>query len=611
MTAVTTEEVGPPANVSGLLRLAATNFADRPALISAVATRSWGELDRAVDVGANALLKAGIQAGERVVVSLQTGPEILTALFAVVRAGMIAVPIGPDRSNLDDIVHKVTARAAVTGQADLPVDVTVSPAQVATWWTGDGAEPISAGGGEDIAVLARAASTQRPVMVSHRALLAAVSAIVAAPSLKLRADDRSILVLPSYHLAGWVTAFLPLCLVGAAAVVPQTPTDELPWIDAVLATISRQRVTVVPGAPSLYRRLRSAKGVERSLASVRLMTSGAAPLDPGDFSAIRALTGQAVWEGYGISESSSVVSTSLMTRAARTGSVGLALPGLTVRIVGDDEVDLYADPAQSGADDGSSPEAADPAADVGSAGEVGHIQVRGPTLFSGYWPDGSGGVDGQGWFTTGDLGYLDDIGELHLVDRAAETIRIAGFTVYPREIEDILTTHPYVRDAAVIGAPGRAGEAVVAVLVPLWGTHPTPGDLEEFVAARLPVFKRPQRYQLVDRLPRNEIGRVDRERVRVLYRNGRPPDAVDEDGPGSAEAAARVLADLPDPDPDPGTADAGPTGGPGSEPPSAEVAPAADVTPEPAASLDELGHRLPGTGERNRRGNDDTDEDLF
>src|SRR5439155_8479089 len=131
----------------------------------------------------------------------------------------------------------------------------------------------------------------------------------------------------------------------------------------------------------------------------------------------------------------------------------------------------------------------DPAADAGDGGEVGSIQIGGPTLFSGYWPDGTGGVDSDGWFATGDLGYFDDAGELHLVDRAAETVRIAGFTVYPREIEEVLTGHPYVRDAAVIGAPGRAGDAVVAVLLPLWGTHPTPSDLDEFVAERLPVFK--------------------------------------------------------------------------------------------------------------------------
>jgi long-chain acyl-CoA synthetase len=227
---------------------------------------------------------------------------------------------------------------------------------------------------------------------------------------------------------------------------------------------------------------------------------------------------------------------------------------------------------------------------------VGSIQISGPTLFSGYWPDGGGGADEDGWFATGDLGYFDDGGELHLVDRAAETIRVAGFTVYPREIEDVLTSHPYVRDAAVIGAPGRAGDGVVAVLVAQRGTHPTPGDLDEYLAQRLPVFKRPQSYQLVDRLPRNEIGRIDRDAVRVLHRSGRVLAA------GEPVVRTTVPAE-PSPDPAGAAEPAGQDAAPGDPPP--------DVTPERAAPLDELGHRLPGTGQRHRRGDEDTDDDLF
>ncbi len=594
MTSASTNDHLAQSNVSDLLRNAAAAFPGRAALIESGGVRTWAELDLAVDHGGRMLLAAGLRPGDRVVVSLETSADLIAALFAVARAGLVAVPIGPSRADLGGVVEKVTARGAIAGQAGIPAGVVVDPAQVSSWWGSD-ADPLEpAAGGENIAVLARAASSLRPVMVSHRAILAAVAAIVAAPSLHLRADDRAILVLPAYHLAGWVTAFLPLCQLGAAAVIPDLPGAGVTWVDAVLATIRSERVTVVPGAPGLYRRLTKAAGVERALASVRLMTSGAAPLDPGDSSAIRALTGQPVWEGYGISESSSVVSTSLMTAAARTGSVGLPLPGLKLRVVGDDGVD-FDDPRGDGdgavgAELGSD----DPAADAGVDGEVGRVQISGPTLFSGYWPDGTGGPDESGWFTTGDLGYLDDVGELHLVDREDETIRIAGFTVYPREIEDVLAGHPYVRDAAVVGTPGRAGDAVVAVIVPLWGTHPTSADLDEFVAARLPNFKRPQSYLLVDRLPRNEVGRIDRQAVAALYSHGRQSEpAVADD---QAEGAAQVLIGDPD--------DL-------AEPSRAGEAPGPEVSPEAAAALDELGTRLPGTGERRGRGDDDTDDDLF
>ena len=587
-------------------------FPGRPALLAAGETRSWSDLDRAVDRGVTALRLAGLRPGDRVIVSMQTSPGIIAALFAVARAGMVAVPIGPLLPEVDGVVHTVDARGAIGDQQVITAEVVIRPASLDAWWepeadqAGSTTPSAALPGGEDIAVLAGAAAGDRPVMLSHRAILAAVAAIAAAPSLHLRSDDRVILVLPTYHLAGWVTAFLPLCTVGAAAVIPDPPSSGTTWVQAVLSTIRSQRVTVVPGAPSLYRRLTKAVGVERALSSVRLMTSGASPLDPGDASAIRSLTGQAVWEGYGVSESSSVVSTSLMTGSARTGSVGLPLPGLELRIVGDDGADLNAKPGED--QPGSDLDSDDPAADAGVGGEVGRVQISGATLFSGYWPDGAGGPGDSGWFGTKDLGYLDDVGELHLVDRAAEIVRIAGFTVYPREIEDVLTGHPYVRDAAVIGAPGRAGEAVVAVLVPLWGTHPTTADLDEFVAQRLPVFKRPQRYLLVDRLPRNEIGRVDRRAVGVLYGSEKSFEMVSSASAESAELAAEALLD--DDDDADGWADAGPADQDDAEPPVvAPVAP--DVTPEAAASLEELGSRLPRIGGRDRRGNDDTDDDLF
>jgi len=570
MRSATTSGPGSPGgsatiiNVSDLLTAAANTFATRPALIWSTGSSSWADLNRAVDAGAAELAAAGLAPGSRVIVSLETGPNIIAALFAVARAGLIAVPIGPNRPDLKGVVAKVGATAAIAAQSGTGVDFCWSPEQVSSWWSAPDVSQFAAvGGSEDIAVLARAASSDRPVMVSHRAIIAAVRAIAATPRLALRAEDRAVMVLPAYHLAGWVTAFLPLSLVGGAAVVPDVPTAQRSWLEAVLAAVREHKVSVIPGAPSLYRRLRSVPGVERALASVRVMTSGAAPLDPDDFSAMRAITGQRVWEGYGISESASVVSTSLMGQSSRTGSVGLPLTGIGIRIVGEDGLDLYVDHDDSAA---HLEHSEDLGADSGAAGEVGRIQISGPTLFSGYWPDGLDGPDEAGWFSTGDLGYLDDAEELHLVDSAAETIRVAGFTVYPREIEAVLMMHPYIRDAAVIGVPGRAGQAMAAMLVPLWGTHPTDDDLDEFVAARLPLFKRPQSYHLSERLPRNEIGRIDRDAVRALYRISTR----------FGDSAASSVEDA-----------------------------------TPAASQHGRSIRLPGTGEPDLRSDQDTDEDLF
>lgn len=215
-------------------------------------------------------------------------------------------------------------------------------------------------------------------------------------------------------------------------------------------------------------------------------------------------------------------------------------------------------------------------ADFDPGTEVGRIAIHGRTLFSGYWPTGEGGPGPDGWFLTGDVGYVDALGELHLVDRAAETIRIAGFTVYPREVEQVLIGHPYVRDAAVIGAPGRAGESVMAVIVAMRGTRPTQSDLDDYIAAILPPFKRPGLYVLVERLPRNELGRIDRDAVRRLYR---PAEKAGTTDPADAPPQGPAFS-----------------GGPESE---------------SAAPLDSLGVRLPGIGGRRARSETDSDDDLF
>jgi long-chain acyl-CoA synthetase len=265
------------------------------------------------------------------------------------------------------------------------------------------------------------------------------------------------------------------------------------------------------------------------------------------------------------------------------GSVGRPLAGIELRVVGPDGQDLTAPaaPDEAPAADEPGRDPLDTVADAPDAGEVGRIVIRGATLFSGYWPNGGGGPDADGWFVTGDIGFLDDAGELHLVDRAAEVITVSGFTVYPREIEDVLTGHPAVVDVAVIGVPAAEGhEELAAVLVADADRAVGEEELREFAGARLPAFKQPAVYRVVPALPKTEVGRVDRDRVRGLF------------GPGVQQALPTLVA-VPDAE----HADA--------------TEPAADVTPEPAGDLAQLGTRLPATGDRAERARDDTDEDLF
>ena len=536
-------------NVADLLRRAAGQHPDRPAVIAASGSRTWAQLDAAVDTGVTALRSIGLDRGERVVIALPTGADLAAALFACARAGMIAVPIGPSHGDTGEVADRVGAVAAISVDHDHGLPVGLDEHDVAKWWAAEPADsPAASGGGEDLAVLARARA-DRAVMLSHRSILAAVEAIGRLDDRRVRDADRVLQVLPMYHVAGWVVAFLPTTLVGGATVIPEVGFDSAtisvgapdgalrgsPEVvaagrraaESAVAAAGEHDVTVVPGAPGFFHHLVGMDGAQRSLATVRLLTSGTAPLDTDDFGAVQTLIGHPVWEGYGLSEAASVVASTLMTDEPRHGSVGKPLTGIELRIVGPDGQDVDADdgvePTATGAAERGDP--LDVMADAPDAGEVGRIAIRGATLFSGYWPDGRGGPAADGWFVTGDIGFLDDDGELHLVDRASETVTVAGFTVYPREVEQVLGLHPGVAEAAVIGVPAAGGgEEVAAVLVVRADAVLTVADLADFVESRLPAFKRPAVYQLAPSLPRTEVGRLDRGAV--LRNFARTPNAT-------------------------------------------------------------------------------------
>ena len=138
-----------------------------------------------------------------------------------------------------------------------------------------------------------------------------------------------------------------------------------------------------------------------------------------------------------------------------------------------------------------------------------------PNLFSGYWPDGDGGPDDDGWFRTGDIAYADSDGDLFLVDRTKELILVSGFNVYPREVEEVLDAHPDVDEVAVIGVPHPyTGETVKALVVPRTGTSPSADELIEFAARRLARFKCPTSVEFVDQLPHSLTGKVAKGRLR-------------------------------------------------------------------------------------------------
>src|SRR6185312_10863132 len=187
-----------------------------------------------------------------------------------------------------------------------------------------------------------------------------------------------------------------------------------------------QRVSALAGAPTSFRALLDLPAADllTATAGVRLCTSGGAPLPPEWLTAFQAATGLAIVEGYGLTEAGPIVTTNPLGAPPKPGSVGRALPGVELQLV--DAEGRSLEPDRDPDDDLDDGEDLDD-------GDTGLVAVRGPNLFSGYWPDGAGGPDADGWFRTADVGFLDADGDLHLVERSSDVVIVNGFNVYPRE----------------------------------------------------------------------------------------------------------------------------------------------------------------------------------
>jgi long-chain acyl-CoA synthetase len=234
---------------------------------------------------------------------------------------------------------------------------------------------------------------------------------------------------------------------------------------------------------------------------------------------MRQRAGVTVWEGYGLTEASPVVASTLATGRAKPNCIGGPMPG----------VELELRDTATG-DDGSSPE--------DSLEGPGEIWVRGPNLFSGYWPDGADGPGTDGWLGTGDLAYRDADGDLHLVDRRSDLILVSGFNVYPAEVERVLEAHPAVAESAVIGVPdGRTGSAVRAVVVLATGQDLTFEQLREHATESLARYKVPTSVHFLPSLPHSLTGKLSRARLRELGLTG--SDTAVQPAPDGAEPEGR------------------------------------------------------------------------
>jgi long-chain acyl-CoA synthetase len=481
-------------NVADLVAEAATRAPAHPALVDAATGRAltWAQTDNAVHAYAAQLAESGLEPGDRVAIALPNGPAFCVALFAVLRAGGIAVPVAATSPELPMLVEDSGARLVVGDTIDAPdLDATGEP------------RPATRAG-EDVAVICYTSGTAgapRGVMLSHRALLSNVEQCVQLKPRPVTATDRVLLVVPLFHLYGLGPGLLQVAHAGATAVLMESFGAE-----RALTVCAEHQVTTLVGVPAMYQALTAAdpERLAEGLASVRLLTSGAAPLTAAVLSSVKEATGLTVYEGYGLTETGPVLTSTLVSGVAKAGSVGRPLPGVELRIVDSDgrPVAAPADPDEEGWFDEDEP-------------ETGRVAARGPNLFSGYWPDGTDGPDEDGWFRTGDVGYLDEDGDLRLVDRAGDLIIVNGFNVYPNEVERVIDELPGVVESAAVGEPDdRTGEQVVAFVVLRQDATLTEDEVRDHCATTLARFKVPKTVRFVDELPHSPTGKLRRASLR-------------------------------------------------------------------------------------------------
>ena len=464
---------------------------------------SYGEIGAHVNAAAGRLAGWGLRRGDRVALVLGNSPSFVVAYLSVLSAGGVVVPVntryraGEVRHMLEDSGARLvltdaagrreverardglSVKVAVIGaslEADAPVWAGLSPGRPLP-------EPLAAR--DVLAVIGYTSGTtgrSKGAMLSHHNFLANSAAVTRAWG--WTADDHLLLVLPLFHMHGLGVGLHGTVFKGATLTLKQT-------FDAadVLDELYGGDITMFFGVPTLYTRLLEGAGNRRKKPPhLRLLVSGSAPLSPRTLLEVEKTFGLRILERYGMTETVMNLGNPLLGER-RAGSVGVPFEGVDVRI-------------------------ADPKSNVPlEKGETGEIQLHGPNVTRGYWRNRKATAEAftpDGWFRTGDLGFVDHDGYYFISGRAKELIISGGFNIYPRELEELIMTLPGVTEVAVVGLSDEdLGEKVVAAVVGLV----SPERVQAFCKEHLASFKKPREVHMVERLPRNALGKVQKHKV--------------------------------------------------------------------------------------------------
>jgi long-chain acyl-CoA synthetase len=527
----------PELTLDGLVRRAADRWPDGAALSFFGRVTSFAALDAQVDRFAHALHALGMVPGDRVSLHLPTCPAFVVALYGTLRAGAIAVPMNPlyvvreiaelagltrprASVSLDLVeprVRAARAEAGLTGPVIVvgireqlpgllgllyplkarregrwhPVDDTSATPHLRRLVAQAASGRFDAPGGPDDVALLQATGgttgTPKAAMLTHRNLVAnAVQARAWFP--RSEPGEGILAALPYFHSYGMTVAMNLSILLGARQILLPRPEAG----DALRA-IAREKPRMFPGVPALYQAITAHPHVDRfDLSSIDACISGAAPLPGAVQERFESVTGGRVVEGYGLTEASPVTHCNPIYGSRRFGTIGVPFPSTDAIVVSLDDGRLL------------------------PPGEEGELLVRGPQVMRGYFENQAETelVLRDGWLHTGDIAVMDADGFFRIVDRKKDLIIVGGINVWPREVEEVLHTHPLVADAAVIGVPHeRLGEVPKAYVVPRKDAFLTVESVIEHCRANLAGHKVPRQVEFRAELPKTLVGKTLRRKL--------------------------------------------------------------------------------------------------
>ena len=472
---------------------------------------TWRDLDRGTAMLANLIEALALPAESRIAVQVDKSVEALMLYLAVLRAGHVYLPLNSayQAAEVEYFIGNAEPAVVVCARANFgwvsKIAFLAGTKHVYTLdddrsgtlldraaYQPDTHVPAVRSASDLAAILYTSGTTGRSkgAMLTHGNLLS--NARVLKDYWGWKAGDVLIHALPIFHVHGLFVATHGALLNGSRMI----------WFnrfDARAVAARLPEATVFMGVPTLYVRLLAEPGLTREACrNMRLFISGSAPLLIETFNAFRERSGHTILERYGMSETVMLTSNPYRPESARRGgTVGLPLPGVGVRVHDDQGRAL-------------------------PAGEIGNIEVRGPNVFSGYWrlPEKTAEeFTADGWFKTGDVGRIDGDGFVSIVGRSKDLIISGGYNVYPAEIEGTINELPGVAESAVVGVPHPDfGEAVVAVVVPRAGASVDGAAIAAQLRTRIANFKLPKRVFVVPELPRNAMGKVQKNLLREQHR---------------------------------------------------------------------------------------------